>query len=189
MSISTDLVSHYDTKQLNQRATALAQALLCPGPLDYHYESGLFIVGDRGCGKTTFIQEYLMPQLKKLENESPIVIYRSLSEGLNKGDSVTSIIREALGIESGTLAEHLAQWIRSSSCDVILILDDIQQSQRTQDGKISLFSLKAARDAVNLNPDISNRFLLIGVGAPLDEIRKLVWCRDAAFYGAALMEF
>ena len=185
MSISTDLVSHYDTKQLNPRAAALAQALLYPGPLEYHYESGLFIGGDRGCGKTTFIQAYLMPLL---ENESPIVIYRSLSEGLNKGDSVTSIIREALGIESGTLAEHLTHWISASSCDVILILDDIQQSQRTQEGKISLFSLKAARDAVNLNPDIRNRFLLIGVGAPLDEIRKLVGCRDAAFYGAALIE-
>ena len=175
-------------ESFNQRAKTLAQALIYPGPLDCHYESGLFIGGDSGCGKTTFIQAYLIPQMKKLENEEAIVVYRSLSEGLDKGISVTSNIHDALGVEQGTIAEHLTQWIHTSSRDVILILDDIQLSQCSQDGKISLFSLKAARDAVNINPEITHRFLLIGVGSPLAEIHKLVWRRDAAFYGAALME-
>lgn len=183
--MSSDFMQHKNHKRSYQLAKTLTQALVYPSLLDTLYESGLFIGGDSGSGKTTFLQAYLIPQL---ENEQAMVIYRSLSAGLDQGISVTSIIHDALGVEQGTIAEHLTHWIHTSSHDVILILDDIQQSQRTQDGKLSLFSLKAARDAVNLNPEIAHRFFLIGVGSPLSQIRNLVLCRDAAFYGAALME-
>ena len=183
--MSKDITKHKHHERFCQLAKTLTQALMYPSLLDTIYESGLFIGGDSGSGKTTFLQVYLIPQLK---NGQAIVIYRSLSAGLDQGTSVTSIIHDALGVEHGTIAEHLTQWIHTSSHDVILILDDIQLSQCSQDGKISLFSLKTARDAVNLNPEIAHRFFLIGVGSPLSQIRNLVWRRDAAFYGAALME-
>ena len=178
-------MKHKQHEPFCQLAKTLTQALVYPSLLDSLYESGLFIGGESGSGKTTFLQAYLIPHL---ENEQAIVIYRSLSAGLAQGISVTSIIHDALGVKQGTIAEHLTQWIRTSSHDVIFILDDIQLSQGSQDGQISLFSLKAARDAVNLNPEIAHRFFLIGVGSPLSQICNLVWRRDAAFYGAALME-
>ena len=78
---------------------------------------------DTKCAKKTSIKAFLLLLLKK---ESSIVIYRLLFKGLNSGVSITSMIRETLGVEGGTLAEHLEQWISESSCDVILILDDIR---------------------------------------------------------------
>ena len=119
-----------------------------PSLLDSLYESGLFIGGDSGSGKTTFLQAYL---IRHLEKEHAIVIYRSLSAGHPQGISVTLIIQEALDVEQGTITEYLTQWIHTSSHEVILILDDIKVSLCTQDVKLSLISFKAARDAVNLN--------------------------------------
>ena len=76
-------------------ATALAQRLLRPGPLDVALRSGLFVRGMRRTGKTTFVVHDLVPSLEAL---GALVVYVDLwrAPARSPATVVHDAVREAM---------------------------------------------------------------------------------------------
>jgi len=85
-----DLVFHRP-----ELAAALAERLLCPGPLDTALRSGLFVRGMRRTGKTTFLAHDLIPALESL---GAVVVYVDLwkAPARSPADMVHAAVRKAV---------------------------------------------------------------------------------------------
>jgi hypothetical protein len=87
------------------------------------------------------------------------------------------------------LPDVFKELIAVSQCNVVLIIDEVQHALSTEAGRNMLFSLKATRDAINLDPDSEGRFLLVGTGSHRAQVSELVTRRNHAFMGAVSMPF
>lgn len=184
-------------------AKQMADQMLHPGPLDGPIQSGLFLFGKRRIGKTTFLKFDLVPELEK---RRVLVVYVDLwsQPTANPSDLVNDAVRdllaewekpvspilgkikvERLGKPGGmTLAQVFTELIDQAKTDVVLIIDEVQHALGTPAGKNLLFSLKAARDAVNTRAGIPKRLLVIGAGSHQAQIQEMVIQGNQAFHGA-----
>ncbi|SAY39011.1 ATP-binding protein, partial [Candidatus Synechococcus spongiarum] len=97
---------------------------------------------------------------------------------------------ETLGKEGGaTLAQAFTEVVDQAKTDLVLIVDEVQQAITSEDGHQMLLALKAARDAVNLQPHMPGNFLFIGTGSHGAQISELTTRRNQAFAGATSLPY
>jgi hypothetical protein len=97
---------------------------------------------------------------------------------------------DAIGTAGGaTLAEVFVALVRKSQCDVVLVIDEVQQAMASQDGQDMLFALKAARDRVNMATDLPGRLLIVGTGSHKSLVTDMATRRSQAFAGAHTASF
>ena len=97
---------------------------------------------------------------------------------------------ETLGKEGGaTLAQAFTEVVDQGKTDLVLIVDEVQQAITSEDGNQMLLALKAARDAVNLQPHMPGSFLFIGTGSHRALVSELTARRNQAFAGATSLPY
>ena len=97
---------------------------------------------------------------------------------------------ETLGKEGGaTLAQAFTEVVDQAKTDLVLIVDEVQQAITSEDGNQMLLALKAARDAVNLQPHMPGSFLFIGTGSHRALVSELTAKRNQAFAGATSLPY
>lgn len=90
---------------------------------------------------------------------------------------------DAVGAQDGdSLAKTLAKLGAASGKPIVMVVDEAQHAQTTEEGRDTLFALKAARDAMILGEGEGFRF--IATGSNSDRLRTLVSAKDQAFFGA-----
>ena len=88
--------------------------------------------------------------------------------------------------------EHLG---KRTGRQVCLVVDEAQQTSRTEMGREAMFSLKAARDAMNQtgtganNGHPKSNLMLVFTGSNRNKLASLVLGREQAFYGASVSDF
>ena len=92
---------------------------------------------------------------------------------------------ESVGTEDGpTLAEALTEVVDQARTDVVLLVDAVQHAITSDRGNQILLALKSARDAINLRPDTTGRFIFIGTGSHRALVSELTTGHNQAFVGA-----
>lgn len=90
---------------------------------------------------------------------------------------------ESIGAHDGdSLARTLTKLGTASGKPIVMVVDEAQHAQTTEEGRDTLFALKAARDAMILGE--GNGFRFIATGSNSDRLRTLVSSKDQAFFGA-----
>jgi hypothetical protein len=97
---------------------------------------------------------------------------------------------ESVGTAEGaTLAEALTQVVDQGRCEVVLIVDEVQQAITSEDGQQLLLALKAARDAINPREHTPGHFLFLGTGSHRALVSELTARRYQAFVGATSIAY
>lgn len=84
-----------------------------------------------------------------------------------------------------SLAKALTILAAASKKSLTLIIDEAQHTQVTEEGRQSLYALKAARDSMNATNGAG--FRLLATGSNSDKLASLVEDKDQAFYQAPLL--
>ena len=97
---------------------------------------------------------------------------------------------DSLGKEDGTtLAQAIGAIVEQAQTDVVLIIDEVQHAITSENGHGLLLALKAARDAINQNPQSQGRFYFVGTGSHRAMVNELTARRNQAFAGAVSVPF
>lgn len=114
---------------------------------------------------------------------------KARSEVGGNGAFSVAISVEHLGKAGGTsLAHAITELVDRARTNVVLVVNEVQELLRMQQGTNLLFALKAARDAVNLRREAMGRFVLIGMGSSHSELYGMVRDGMQAFQGAEFHE-
>ncbi len=87
-----------------------------------------------------------------------------------------------------TLVDLLNDLIKLSGKSVLLIIDEAQHALTTQSGVNVMFSIKSARDQINLSHKILNLMLVL-TGSNRDKLAQLVIKKDQPFFGSQVTAF
>ncbi|WP_343292404.1 ATP-binding protein [Vandammella animalimorsus] len=202
-------------------AKALADQLLSPSGLHTGVRSGVFLSNIRRVGKSTFLRNELVPELRQ---RGAIVIYVDLWANVNRApldlvlEAVRAQLRElqtpgsgllkrlkgmglgaagltfnfqldTLGQPGGvTLAQAMHELVQKARTDVVLIVDEVQQAAGPA-GHALMAALKAARDAVNGDPEAKGHFLFIGTGSHRSLMNDMATKSSHPFKGAVTAPF
>lgn len=192
-------------------------SLLNPDPL-VGESAGLFLAAPRRTGKSTFLRRDLAPLLEQQgkcvlyvdlwadrSSDPAKLITACLANALKDNDSLIAKLHRnvpftsvgALGFSvnlksagqwEGTIPDALLLLCEATQKDVVLIIDEAQQSLATEAGKNAMFALKAARDAVNQS-GLPNRLYLVMTGSHRDKLAALIHDQQAPFFGARVRDF
>lgn len=91
--------------------------------------------------------------------------------------------------EGVTLAEALREVVDQSKTDLVLIVDEVQQSIASEDGQNMMLALKAARDAINPRPGTPGYLIFVGTGSHRAQLSEMTQKRNQAFAGATSISF
>ena len=145
-----------DFYRRQELASELAGRLLNPGLLDEGLRSGLFLVGMRRTGKTTFLRNDLIPALKA---RGAVVVYVDLWSDTQASPSMLlhKAVRQSIADLSNplrrrhqdnkpeegptTLADNLTMLVDHSRADVVLIVDEIIQAIQSDEGHHTLLAM------------------------------------------------
>ncbi len=117
-------------------------------------------------------------------HESGVVLKTASAMGLKKVKvGGLEMDLDAIGTKEGdSLARTLEKLGAASNKPMVMVVDEAQHAQTTDDGRDTLFALKAARDAMILGEGKGFRF--VATGSNSDRLRTLVSSKDQAFFGA-----
>lgn len=186
--------------------------------------SGLFLAGARRTGKSFFLKNELVPLLRKEKVEvayadlwedrtrdPAATIFAALRERFPKGP--LSKLRDSAGLDElnllgfrfdltklgtpngPTVTDAVRALCEATGKQVCLIVDEAQHALSTPDGRNITFSLKAARDALNmgdggLSKGVRGRnLLLVFTGSNRHRLAEMTLSREQAFYGASVQAF
>lgn len=90
--------------------------------------------------------------------------------------------------EHVTLTDILSHLLLLVKKPVLLIIDEAQHALTTQDGVNAMFSLKSARDQLNVSHKAPN-LMLTFIGSNRDKLAQLVLKKDQPFFGSAITAF
>lgn len=180
--------------------------------------SGLFLAAPRRTGKSTFLRRDLAPLLRQRGKTVLYVdlwANRSAEPARLIADCIKASIEEhaapiqrfrkslpvdklgALGFSisfktpaefSGTPSDAMQLLVAATGQDVVLIVDEAQQTLETKAGLDAMYALKAARDAVNQGQG-EHRLYLIMTGSHRDKLAALVYDQKSPFFGAHVRDF
>jgi hypothetical protein len=116
---------------------------------------------------------------------------------INLKTKVKSVFEAEFGVEIDTVGQKdgasLAQAFKAlnehTRKPIVLIIDEVQHTLTTQAGSEMLFSLKSARDALNLKTPATPQLVILATGSVRSKISSLVLKKGEAFYGAAVADF
>jgi hypothetical protein len=188
------------------------------GQSAFDFGSGLFLTAPRRTGKTTFLREDLVPELRSRgvlpiyvdlwadrSADPGVLIADAIKSGFGDLESVVSkavrgiakigvpgalsIDLESIGKPSGTtLTSAIEALVKRAQKIVCLIVDEAQHAVTTEAGLNAMFALKAARDALNIGPS-GRRLPLVFTGSDRDKLGSLVRERRQPFFGAQILDF
>lgn len=117
-------------------------------------------------------------------HESGMVLKTAMAMGLKKVKvGGLEMDLDAIGTQEGdSLARTLEKLGTAGEKPIVMVVDEAQHAQTTDEGRDTLFALKAARDAMILGEGKGFRF--IATGSNSDRLRTLVSSKDQAFFGA-----
>ena len=93
---------------------------------------------------------------------------------------------DRLGFGKGeTLTKALRILAQASKKPLVMVIDEAQHTQSSEEGRQALYALKAARDALNAGDGPG--FRLLATGSNTDKLATLVEDKDQAFYQAPLI--
>lgn len=97
---------------------------------------------------------------------------------------------DSVGVPGGTtLAQAFTALVAKVRTDVVLIVDEVQQTLSSEDGRNLMHALKAARDAVNARPDTPGHFLFLGTGSHKSLVTDMSSRRSQPFTGAVSTQY
>ena len=187
-----------------QLAADLAVRLLQPSLLDEGLRSGLFLVGMRRTGKTTFLRNDKIPEL---ERRGAAVVYVDLWSDTRPNPAATlqAAIRQSIAdlnnpprrkscpirteSDDAALTDDLTDLVEQSRSDVVLIVDEVLEAMNSVEGHQMLQAIKAARDAINTRPSSPGHFVLVGTHSRDDMLHELTMHSEQAFAGATVIPF
>jgi len=182
--------------------------------------SGLFLAGPRRVGKSTFLIEDLMPEVKA-RRWLPVYVDLWANKLIDPAILITETIKTAIASyksrlsklarkvkvqkinilktveldfskpglpDNVTLVDALTQLIKLAEKPVVLIIDEAQHALTTQNGINTMFSIKSARDQINMlnnAPDL----MLVLTGSNRDKLAQLVVKKDQPFFGSEITAF
>ena len=88
-----------------------------------------------------------------------------------------------------TIAQALTEVVDQAKTDLVLIIDEVQHAITSDDGKNLMFSIKAARDAINPRPGTPGHLMFIGTGSHRALVSELTARRNQAFEGATSIAY
>lgn len=95
-----------------------------------------------------------------------------------------------LGQRGGpTIAQVLTEVVDLARTDVVLIIDEVQQTLASEDGAPMMLSIKAARDAINSRPETPGHFIFIGTGSHRAQVVGMTLQGNHAFEGATSVDY
>jgi hypothetical protein len=198
-----------------REATALSN-LLIPDPL-FGEIAGLFLAAPRRTGKSTFLRRDLTPILEAQgkmviyidlwsdkttdpselikngirqtleDNDGPIARFRKNVPFTAVGGLGFRVDLKTAGQWEGTIPGALSLLVQSTGKDIVLMIDEAQQSLESTEGMNAMFALKAARDEVNQTPDGGHLYLVM-TGSHRDKLATLVSDHKAPFFGASVRD-
>jgi hypothetical protein len=90
---------------------------------------------------------------------------------------------DSIGTKDGdSLAKTLEKLQAATDKPIVMVVDEAQHAQSTDEGRDTMFALKAARDALILGEGKGFRF--VATGSNSDRLRTLVASKEQAFFGA-----
>lgn len=145
---------------------------------------------DRLKSPSALVLEAVRNTLNQLQTPGSGLLTRI--KGLNLGAMGMSlgIQIDTLGASNGSsLAQVFKELVAKARVDVVLIIDEVQQAASSDDGLNLLHALKAARDAVNTQPDTPGHFIFLGTGSHKSLITDMATRRTQPFTGAVSAAF
>lgn len=140
---------------------------------------------DRTKSPSALVQEAVRNTLRQLQTPGSGLLQRF--KGFNLGAAGVSFgfQLDSVGQPGGaTLAQAFEELVNKARINVVLIVDEVQQTLGTEEGFALLHALKAARDAVNAKPGTPGRFLFIGTGSHKSLLADMTSRRAQPFAGA-----
>lgn len=134
---------------------------------------------------SALVHEAVRQTLQQLQTKGSSLLKRV--KGLNVGAAGLSFGFELdkVGEAGGTtLAQAFEALVAKTRTNVVLIVDEVQQTLGTDEGQSLLHALKAARDAVNAKPGTPGRFLFLGTGSHKSLLAEMTSRRNQPFAGA-----
>jgi hypothetical protein len=140
---------------------------------------------DRSKNPSALVHEAVRHTLLQLQTPGSSLLGRLRSLQLGAGGISLGFELDKLGEPGGTtLAQAFEALVNRAGTDVVLIIDEVQQTLGTEEGQSLLHALKAARDAVNARPSSPGRFLFIGTGSHKSLLAEMTTRRAQPFAGA-----
>lgn len=140
---------------------------------------------DRTKSPSALVHEAVRNTLRQLQTPGSALLQRF--KGLNLGAAGFSFgfQLDTVGEPGGTtLAQVFEALVEKAQTDVVLIIDEVQQTLGTEEGFALLHALKAARDAINAKPGMPGHFLFIGTGSHKSLLTDMTSRRAQPFAGA-----
>lgn len=134
---------------------------------------------------SALVHEAVRHTLQQLQTKGSSLLKRV--KGLKLGAAGVSfdVELDRVGEPGGsTLAQAFVALVAKTRTNVVLIIDEVQQTLGTDEGQALLHALKAARDAVNAKPGTPGRFLFIGTGSHKSLLAEMTSRRHQPFAGA-----
>ncbi len=133
----------------------------------------------------SLVNEAVRQTLQQLQTKGSSVLKRLKRLSVGAGGLSFGFELEKVGEPGGTtLAQAFVELVEKAKTDVVLIIDEVQQTMGTDEGQALLHALKAARDAVNAKPAMPGRFLFIGTGSHKSLLAEMTSRRAQPFAGA-----
>jgi len=174
---------------LDKFASELCRDLLSASVLNYGYQSGVFI----GAGASSALQGRFLDALENclLRSGAKVMCLRANEfSGRDVLEKVTAAFGTQ-GVDGGCgrqptdLNELILQTTQDGTTFVMLI-ENVDAWTDSHEGARMLRALKSGRDAANLPPGRTGKFLVVGIGSSSQMI-ELTRERNQAFYGAVFL--
>jgi len=134
---------------------------------------------------SALVNEAVRQTLGQLQTPGSALLKRFRSLRLGAGGFSLGFELDQLGEPGGaTLAQAFEALVGKAKTNVVLIIDEVQQTLGTDEGMTLLHALKASRDAVNARPGTPGRFLFIGTGSHKSLLAEMTTRRAQPFSGA-----
>jgi hypothetical protein len=116
-----------------------------------------------------------------------VVMQKAKSAGLTKFRVAGfEVDLSTLGSQAGDSITKALQYLAEvSKKAIVMVIDEAQHAQTTEEGRQTFFALKAARDALK---NTGAGFRLVATGSNSDKLASLVNSKDQAFYMAPMEE-
>ena len=130
------------------------------------------------------VHEAVRRALGQLQTPGSVLLGRLKGANIGAAGFSFGFQIDSVGAPGGTtLAQAFVELVATVKTNVVLIIDEVQQALLSDDGKHLMHALKAARDAVNAQPDAPGYFLFLGTGSHKSLVTDMTSRRSQPFTG------
>ena len=139
---------------------------------------------DMSKSPAALVHEAVRRALGQLQTPGSVLLGRLKGANIGAAGFSFGFQIDSVGAPGGTtLAQAFVELVATVKTNVVLIIDEVQQALLSDDGKHLMHALKAARDAVNAQPDAPGYFLFLGTGSHKSLVTDMASRRSQPFTG------